>query len=174
MGLHSQLSGPLEKMGNEEGTRSDVLIVASSSHSPELSFFFTRIAESPTDRKFPLSLASTLAWILKCWRLHSPALKGSFFREILGVLCGHQHKPYQRKICRARSRSPSAAHVKPNVREGLCADPKASGVTVPTESQVLGGVGIQLCGPLLLGHLPAGNCLLLSTYLFLHCQKILN
>ena len=59
-----------------------------------------------------------------------------------------------REICRAQGRSPSAALAKPNIREGHCAHPGASGVAVPTESKVLGSVGVHLCGPLFRGVSP--------------------
>lgn len=107
-GVYRQLSGHSKDMEMSEGTRNNLLhmIVAFSSSSPELlRFFFTRIVKSPADGKSPSALASTLAWILKCWRLQSPAVRGHSSGRNWESSVATTMNPV-REICQKHDRSP--------------------------------------------------------------------
>lgn len=78
--------------------------------------------------------------------------KGSFFRETLGVPCGH-HQESIRKICLAQTRSTRASPIKSTIRERHCAYPRAGTVAPLTERKAEDGVGVYLHRPLCWGSL---------------------
>lgn len=127
-------SGPYREMEMREGSRSHLLhmIVTSPSSSPELlRFLFTWIVRSSAGRKSPSATASTLAWILKCWRCQSPAIRGHSsgrnWESSVDTIMNHI-----REICQAQKYGcPHAAqhqrrhHVLPKAREwGDCTHKK--------------------------------------------------
>lgn len=145
-------------MGNEGGHQKQLdqlhIIIASSSSSQELfSFLFAWTVKFRADRKSASALASTLAWGLRCWRLYSPGIRDHSSERHWESCVAITMNPI-REICQARARSPTVAHVRPNIREGRCAHLRASEVAIPTKGEVLSGIGVHLCGPLFWGVFP--------------------
>ena len=136
MGLHRQLSGHLEETGGEGGHQQQP-----ASRCCSVFLFLPRMppflcclnGEIPSREKVPTSPRFHADMDPEVLEAPPPTLRGPSSGSSWES-CRPPSQTYQRKVP-GMCLSPSAAHVKPNSREGCCAGPKSSGVLHPQRAK---------------------------------------